>query len=199
MSSLTIASWADSGTIKRDSPDTCVVEMRKNGYISTYSIDMQKGLIIASVALTPGSAGSSSHLYLYGEYRGIYYLRKVCCFPTTNADTTIDSGGYDFYNIRVNDEPVTPVINPPRAGGPRFSIRSMDKNDLGAFFIGGNATARIAVYDLLGRQHFSLFARKETGVVRIDRECPPGRCPSGNYIVRMQTRESTALSAFHVR
>jgi hypothetical protein len=199
MSSLTIASWADSGIIKRDKLDTCVVEVRKNGYVFSYSIDMRKGLIIASVALTPGAEGSSSHFYLYGEHAGIYYIRKVCSFPDSSADTTINSGGYDFYNIRVNDEPVTPVINLPRAMKSPFAIRAMDKNGMRAIYIGDNKAVRIAAYDLLGRRHFSMINGKETDIVRLDRVCPSGRCPSGNVIIRMQTRESSAYSAFVVR
>ena len=199
MSSLTVASWANGGTIKRDLLDTCLVEVRKNGYSFTYSIDMQKGLIIASIARTPDSSGSSSHLYVYGEHKGIYYVRRVCCFPTSNADTTILNGGYDFYNIRINGEPVAPVNTLPSARKSRFALRSMDKSGMRAIFTGGNEPARIIVYDLAGRHRFSMVTGKGIGAVRLDQACPLGRCPGGGVIVRVQTQGSAAFSAITVR
>jgi hypothetical protein len=199
MSSLTIASWADSGTIKRDSPDTCVVEVRKNGYVFSYSIDMKKGLIIASFALSPGAVGSSSHLYVYGEYQGIYYIRKVCCFPDSTTDTTINNGGYEFHNIRINNKPVTQLINTSHSSRPRFGIRVMAKNGGRTIYFGGNEPVRIISYDLRGRQLFSMFAGRETGIARLDQVCASGRCPRGGYIVCVQAQGSTPLSGFSIR
>jgi hypothetical protein len=199
MSSLTMASWADSGTIKRDSPDTCVVEVRKNGYVFSYSIDMKKGLIIASVALSPGAVGSSSHRYVYGESKGIYYIRKVCCFPDSTTDTTINNGGYEFHNIRINNEPVTQVINTSHSSGPRFAIRVMAKNGGRKIFFGGNEAIRINSYDLRGRRLFSMLAGEETGIVQLDQACASGRCPSGGYIIRVQAKGSTPISGFSIR
>jgi hypothetical protein len=198
MASATIAPWADSGTIIMDTPDTCVVQVTMIGYTFTYSIDMQSGLIFLSSTMVEGGGPQFFQFYLYGEYNGINYIRRVCCIDPSIPDTTLNNGGYDFYNIRINGEPVTPVINPPRAREPRFAIRSAERGAMKVFY-GGNEPARMSFYDLRGRTLFSTFLIKETGAVRLDKACPSGRCPGGRYIIRLETAGSAPYSTVVTR
>jgi hypothetical protein len=145
MAVKTVQTWADSGgLIIRDSLDTCVVQVVIDGTTYVYSIDMQKGLIFNLDAY--GDLGAASQRYLYGYDKGIYYLRRVCC---NSPDTTIDFGGYDFYNIRVNGVAMTGVRPERRIPSDRFAINNGKANTRHGDL---HAGTMVALYDLQGRR-----------------------------------------------
>jgi hypothetical protein len=187
MSAKTIASWADSTTIiTRDTLDTCIIEVIKNGDYYFYMVDMQRGLIISFTLSS--IVGSATQQYLYGYDTGIYFLRRVCFF-----DTTIENGGYDFYNIRVNDNPVSHVVNIPRSPKRPFVFNAFGKN--GAIDLLGKENVRMTLYDLLGRRLFSRYFGKDAGIVKLGDLCPAAQCPSGRLILRVEIPGSGMYNA----
>ena len=198
MSSLITASWADKGTITRDTLDTCVVEIQDTIVTvqdtveletivwTTYSIDMQRGVVIGFV--TYGGPGSAQHQYIYGYEREIYYLRKV----TFSFDTTIEyAGGYEFYNIRLNGEPV-PVINPGKPKPERFSIQWLDRRQGILSLTGIAGPARAALFDIRGRRITQEY-REINGMFELNRLCPSSGCPSGPMLLWIENSGTTRV------
>jgi hypothetical protein len=180
MSALTAASWADSGKITRDTLDTCVVEVQDNGITRIFSIDMLRGVVIGFMIY--GGTESAQHQYFWGYDKEIYYLQKV----TFSAfDTTITNGGYEFYNIRVNGETVTPVIIPAKRKRERFSIQWVDRRQGTISLTGITGPSRIALFDIQGRR-ISSGEYGINGPFAITRLCPGRGCPSGPLLVRIE-------------
>lgn len=180
MSSETFAAWADSGVILSDTLDTCVVNVCKDGYCGLYSIDMKTWLVIAAMFSTPSGTGNHTKVYYYGNHDGTYYVQKILCgWPPT--DTTIANGGYEFLNIRINGEAVTPVVTPPRPLRQRFSVQRLDGM---VSLFGTTGMSRASLYDIRGRR-----ITPQTKEVR-DRFamhdlCPASGCPSGPLLLRI--------------
>jgi len=168
MSAATIAFWADSGSIIRDTLDTCVVQVQKNGAFNTYTIDMQRGVIVSMTSSS--NQGFAVHQYFYGHENGIYFLTKV----TFGPDTTIQSyGGYEFINIRVNGEQFASTIPFPEKPRGR-DLRPSEKLTNGTV---------VSIYDLLGRKVVG------SGLVgQIDQACRSGGCSSGSYFLKVEKR-----------
>jgi len=186
MSSLTAASWADSGKVTRDTLDTCIVEIPNNGITRVYSIDMQHGVVIGF--LIYGGSESAQHQYFYGYNNGVYYPRKV----TFSYDTTIEyGGGYEFYNIRINGEQV-PVVNPAKRKQERFSIQWVDRNQGTLVMNGLQGPARVALFDMRGRR-ISSGEHEMNGPFAISRFCPSGDCPSGPLLLRIENSGATRV------
>jgi hypothetical protein len=180
MSPLTAASWADSGKITRDSLDTCVVEVLDSGITRIFSIDMLRGVVIGF--LIYGGTESAQHQYFWGYDKGIYYLQRVAC---SMSDTTIINGGYEFYNIRVNGEPITSVVTPSKRKQERFSIQWVDRRQGTVSLTGITGPSRIALFDIRGRP-ISSGEYGINGPFSITRLCPVGGCPSGPLLVRIE-------------
>jgi hypothetical protein len=186
MSSMVPASWADSGKVTRDTLDTCIVQIGNDSVTKLYSVDMVRGVVIGF--MTYGVAGSAEHQYFYGCDKGIYYLRKVTC---STWDTTIENGGYEFYNIRINGDTV-PVINPAKRNLERFSIQWVDRNQ-GTFVMNGlQGPARVALFDMRGRR-ISSGEYEINGPSAINRFCPSGGCPSGPMLLRIENSGATRV------
>ena len=195
MSSGIMATWLDSGAITRDSLDTCVVQVSgSDGYYNIYSIDMATGTIIA--AYLNSVLGAVSHLYFYGHQNGIYFLRKVC---TSSYDTTLDNGGYIFYNIRVNDTLMSPVVqDEPRKERLRPGTMGAG-NGRKTLVLAPGATARLAFYDLLGKNLYEKLVTGWGGPVALDRSCPASNCRSGTFVVRVEQPGFRPATSFFSR
>jgi hypothetical protein len=180
MSSATFASWADSGIVTRDTLDTCVVEIPDSGIMRTYSIDMLRGVVIGFIV--SGGPDFAQHQYFYGYDKGIYYPRRV----TFGYDTTIEYGGYEFDNIRVNGEPV-PVITPAKRNPERFSVQWLDGKHGTISLAGITGPARATLFDIQGRR-ITPGDREVNGKFEIGSLCPSRGCPSGPVLVRIEHR-----------
>jgi hypothetical protein len=178
MSSKTAASWADGGTVTWDTLDTCVVEILDTNLWIRYSIDMQRGLVVG--LFRSDGINSAQHQYFYGCEKGIYYLRKV----TFSIDTTLEYGGYEFYNIRLNGEPV-PVINQAKRNPERFSIQWLNKIRGTMALTGIQGPAKVALFDVRGRRIAPGY-REVTGMFEINSLCPSIGCPSGPVLLRIE-------------
>lgn len=186
MSPLTAAAWTDSGKITWDTLDTCVVEISNDSVTKVYSVDMVRGVVIGFMIW--GLAGSAQHQYFWGYDKGIYYLKRVAC---STFDTTIINGGYEFYNIRVNGEPV-PVITPAKRKQERFSIQWVDRNRGTLVMNGQQGPSRAALFDIQGRRITQGY-REISGMFEINRLCPPGGCPSGPVLLRIENSGATRV------
>jgi hypothetical protein len=175
MTSATIASWADSGSIIRDTLDTCTVQVQENGASITYTVDMQRGVIISMVYSDQSYA---MHQYFYGCQKGIYFLTKV----TFGGDTSIQTnGGYEFYNIRINGEHYTRIAN--YLDMPQPSIAGSGRGN--SMPIG----TTVSIYDLLGRR---VVIGNRIG--RMDGACRSGGYSSGVYLLKDEKQGATANS-----
>jgi hypothetical protein len=182
MSSQTIAAWADSGKILVDTVDSCEVQTPMSGGSYTYVINMKTGLITGLRATSP-SGSIATHSYLYGFENGIYFLRRV---SFSLYDTTIEStGGYDFYNIKVNGTQYSSIADEHRHARSPFAIRYRDRA-LGALTTSGYPL-RVTWYDLLGRNRYAANLSTMPPAGRIERLCPPSLCPSGRYFIRLES------------
>jgi hypothetical protein len=193
MSSATFASWADSGKVTRDTLDTCVVEIRNDTVAKTYSVDMVRGVVIGSIISEP--SGYVMHKYFYECDNGIYYLRKVIC-PLMDEDTTIENGGYEFFNVRITQ---VPVINRAKRQQERFAIRWLDKKRGSISLSGTNGPARAALFDMQGRRITPMY-HEVNGSLDINRLCPIGGCPNQPLLLRIENgSRSWVFPAVRVR
>jgi hypothetical protein len=180
MSPLTAAAWADSGKVIRDTLDTCVVDLSISSVTRIYSVDMRRGVVIGFMKYGD-TTGTAEHQYFYGYTGGIYYLQRVAC---STFDTTIQNGGYEFYNIRINGEQV-PVINTAKRKQERFPFQWVDRNRGTLVMNGLQGPVRVALFDMRGRR-ISSGENEINGPFAINRLCPSGGCPSGPLLVRIE-------------
>ena len=186
MASSTFASWADSGVIISDTLDTCVVRVSKNGYSFQYSIDMKAGLVFAAENSMP-SLATHWQLFVWGEYNGIYYLRRVCSGNGSLDTGSIENGGYDFYNIHLNGNTITHIAGNPYTRQPSPSFRVMDGKEKKKLLSDINGPVRVSVFDIRGRRLFSSFSA--SGIFDVNAACSPGVCPSGPLVLRIQAKD----------
>ncbi len=171
MSAKMIGAWANSAAaVVYDTLDTCVVKVPENADTLFYSIDMAQGVIFGLD--WQGLSKNVTHQYFYGHDKGVYYLQKVSC---SNSDTSIMSGGYLFSNIRINGEAVTSVQDRLRPEKSPFTTHP---------FIGAKPGARIAAFDLFGRNLFKTALQGKGDVLHPDRLCGGARCSSGPLVLR---------------
>jgi len=193
LASSTFASWADSGAILRDSLDTCVVHVVKNGYTFDYSIDLKAGLVFA--AQNDGPSGAHSQRFLWGEYNGIHYLRRVCADADSFNDTgSIHRGGYDFYTITLNGLLIPSTVSiaaHPNPNQSSASFRIVDRNGNKTLLSGIQYPLRVTLFDIRGKQLFSGYSARG-GVFDISAACSRGGCPNGPIIVRVKAQDRQA-------
>jgi hypothetical protein len=181
MSAKVVAAWADSAAVVvRDTLDTCAVKVPHNADTILYSIDMARGVIIGLYWYGPSEY--VTHQYFYGFDKGVYYLRQVSC---SSWDTTIESGGYMFKNIRINGEPVSSVLGRLRPEKSRFAIRPIGRGGDRITFTGAEAGVGITVFDLSGRGLFETTLRGKGEILDLDRLRSGARRPSGPLILRI--------------
>jgi hypothetical protein len=104
LSSAGVGRWNDSAEVVADSAGICAIKNVNEFGTYYYTIDKSTWLI-RSISKSTSYYWMS---FLYGQDKGYAVLRKACA----NGDTTLKSGGYEFFNIKINGEDVSQMSNP---------------------------------------------------------------------------------------
>jgi hypothetical protein len=192
LSSLTYASWADSGKIVRNSSDTCVVIVNKNGLTFQYTIDMMAGLVVATRDSSPGLSSPPSQLILWSEDRGIFYFRRICAGNATLDTGSIYSGGYDFSDILLNGQQVTGIFGDASPRKAAAGFRLVRDGERKTKLSGIPESMPVSLFDVRGRRLFSGYSDRN-GFFDIASACSPGGCPSGPIVVLLKGRDGKSV------
>jgi hypothetical protein len=145
MSPSTAELWADTGAVVvRDSLDTIVLQDTYQDNLYLWAIDKTRWTIVGLYISGPQWAYQAS--FYYGDFQGIPYLQKVVDYLGTVY--------YDFNNIRLNGQAVSPVRMPVsyRSGPSGLSVVSAS-GGLARIALpdAGGSDQRLTLLDAAGR------------------------------------------------